>query len=101
MLRGQRKQFVALIGLFVLLALLLNAIDRAGIRKAGSATGSKRKSDQFIVDASGCQILDLKAFSASAREFTAPPQPLHCSKKYFIEHVCSDFFSKFLKTWFF
>jgi hypothetical protein len=91
MLRGQRKQFIALIGLFVVLALLMNAIDRAGTRKSGMTASSKRKSDQFIVDACGCQILDLKAFSASAREFTAPPQPLHCSKKYFIERAYNFF----------
>lgn len=84
MLRGQRKQFVGLIGLFVVLALLLHALDRVGTGKGGKAASTTRKSDQFIVDASGCQILDLKAFSASAREFTAPPEPLHCSKKYFI-----------------
>jgi len=81
MLRGQRKQFAALMGLFAVLALLLNALDRAGTRSSSKAFKSA-KSEQFIIDASGCQILDLKAFSASAREHSRQPQPLRCSKKY-------------------
>ncbi|XP_059475428.1 uncharacterized protein LOC132196652 [Neocloeon triangulifer] len=82
MLRGQRKQFAALLGFFVVLGFLLNALERARTMTVRNQVTKKKDAvEKFIVDASGCQILDLKAFSASAREYVKQPEPLVCSKK--------------------